>query len=164
MEKHQYLDKAQLEDLQWRRLKNMIQHAYQNCAFYKKRMDQAGLNPGSINSIESFRKIPLLTKEDIQGNLKELTAKSIPSDKLVANKTGGSTGKPLNYFHDQERIYSMEAAAIRHDRWAGKDEGDKFAGLWGARHDWSQVQTINTWLQKQTRRPYAGAGFFVFDR
>ena len=142
LEKSQYLSFDELNVLQWRRLKKLLHHAYTNCPFYSRRMDDYGLTPPQIKDRSDFAKLPFLTKEDIQSNLSALTAQNYPMEALVANKTGGSTGKPIRYFHDQDRIFSMAATAIRHDRWAGLDIGDKLAGLWGARQDLTSFQSM----------------------
>ena len=36
----------------------------------------------------------------------------------------------------------MDASAIRHDRWAGYDIGDKFAAIWGHRGDVSSLTNL----------------------
>lgn len=142
LEKSQYLTVDKLRNLQWSRLTRLLHHAYNNCPFYRRRMDDYGVTPRDIKDESDFCKLPVLTKEDIQTNLRELIATNYSSNSLVANRTGGSTGKPIQYFHDKDRVFSMAATAIRHDRWAGKDIGDRFAGLWGARHDWPAIESL----------------------
>jgi len=53
----------------------------------------------------------------------------------VRNQTGGSTGSPLQFYVDVERLDSRMASTHRHDRWAGMRPGDWHAYLWGARMD-----------------------------
>lgn len=141
-EESQYFPADKLKDLQWKRLKKLLDHAYNACPFYRRRMDESGITPLHIKDESDYSKLPFLTKEDLQSNLGALTAKNYPKNQLVENQTGGSTGKPIRYFHDQDRIFSMAATAIRHDRWVGRDIGDKFAALWGARYDFTKVESI----------------------
>lgn len=139
-EEFQYRDPQAIKESQWSKLGRLIGHAYENCPFYRSRFDAAGLKPSSIQDPSGFRKIPLLTKKDIQESLPALVATNYNLSDLVANKTGGSTGSPLRYYHDRERIISMEASAIRHDRWTGYKVGEKMAGIWGSRTDLSGVR------------------------
>ena len=127
---------------QLQKLRLMVRHAYENCDFYRKRFDSFGINPSRIEDFRDYCRIPLLTKRDIQDNLEELRAKNYSPDDLVANRTGGSTGSPLRFYHDKERTLSMEASALRHDSWAGYRLGDKLAVIWGHRQDLSATQTF----------------------
>jgi phenylacetate-CoA ligase len=142
----QYLDGGVIRDRQWDRLKKLISHAYESSDFYKTRFEEAGLRPSNIQSFSDYCKVPLLLKKDIQDNLAALTSKRYRTEELVPNRTGGSTGMPLHYFHDKERILSMEAAAIRHFRWAGHDIGEKIAVIWGSRRDLSRSGEIKSKL------------------
>jgi len=141
-EKSQYYPAEQIREIQMARLKKLVEHAYTNCPFYTSRLDTVGMHPSDLNSFEDFTHIPFLTKSDIQENLQTLTAKNYKLTDLVANKTGGSTGHPIQFYHDKERFTSMDASAIRHDRWAGYDIGDKFALIWGHRDDISNFSNL----------------------
>ena len=141
-EKSQYYPAEQIREIQMARLKKLVEHAYTNCPFYKSRFETVGIHLSDLNSFEDFTHIPFLTKSDIQENLQTLTAKNYKLTDLVANKTGGSTGHPIQFYHDKERFTSMDASAIRHDRWAGYDIGDKFAAIWGHRGDVSSLTDL----------------------
>ena len=91
LERSQYLSEEELNHLQLDRLRVILAHAYNNCPFYRKRFDQVGFAPDSVNDVSDIRKIPLLTKEDIQTHLGELLARNIPQTELLSDRTGGST-------------------------------------------------------------------------
>lgn len=134
-ERTQFLPPALLRDLQLRRLRRLLDHAYEQCPFYRARFDRAGLQPSDVRRLEDLRGLPVLEKTDIQEHRDRLTAHDWPKDDLIANHTGGSTGRPLSFFLSRERKCSRAAATIRHNRWAGWDVGDKSAVLWGAPRD-----------------------------
>ena len=46
----------QLKELQSKRLVEQVQYVYDRVPFYKKRMQEAGLEPGDIKGIEDFEK------------------------------------------------------------------------------------------------------------
>jgi len=139
-EKTQWWPKKKIENLQWERLKKMLEDAYLNCPFYRKRFDSLDLKPKDIREPEDFLKIPVLTKKDIQGNLESLKALNYSLQELIKDRTGGSTGTPLLFYHDKKRMDTISAATTRHNRWAGYDIGDKIAILWGSRYDHSFFQ------------------------
>ena len=79
-------------DLQWRRSKKLLDHAFANCPYYTDKWKADGIHPEDIKSFKDFRNIPLTTKRDIQVNLDRMVWKDIPFSELIRNHTGGSTG------------------------------------------------------------------------
>ena len=134
-ERSQYYPPEKIEEQQFHLLKNLLIHAQKNCPFYTNRFQEAGFDPFRFNSMTELKKIPALTKKDIQANLDTLTASNYLPEQLVENKTGGSTGSPLLFCLDRERLFSRKASSFRHDRWAGWDIGMKTAVLWGHHRD-----------------------------
>ena len=130
-EASQYWPAEKLKELQWERLKNLLEHAYEFSPFYRGRFDELGLTPQGIKSWEDFQIIPLLTKEEIRNNLQEMLARNIPKRQLVHKRTGGSTGVPLHLYVDKRGMDFKRAATIRHNRWSGYEPGDKVAMIWG---------------------------------
>jgi len=140
LEKTQYRSADEIAELQMDRLRTILMHAYENSPFYRKRFDDVGFSPSSFSSFEDLLVIPFMTKEDIQNHKEDMVAKTFRGSKdLWPDRTGGSTGKPLHYYRDRTRFYHLKAAAIRHDRWAGYDIGDKQVVIWGNRQDYSRM-------------------------
>jgi phenylacetate-CoA ligase len=133
--REQFVSASELHDLQMERLRHQLAHAYKNIPFYRRRMDEAGLTPFDINSFSDFRKLPLLTKRDIQDHQTELLSPTVPESKREINQTGGSTGSPLQFWVDKERFDARRASTDRHNAWAGLRPGDWCAQLWGAQID-----------------------------
>ena len=147
LEESQFFSREKIEELRFERLKKLLLHAYRNCPFYTERFDSVGFDPKKLQSFEDYLVIPVLTKQDIQQNLERLTSQNLPKEELVPDKTGGSTGKPLNYFIDRDRIWSRNAAAIRHDRWTGWDIGQKSGYLWGHHGDMAGLTAFKAKLR-----------------
>ena len=135
LERSQYLPAEDLKRLQAERLRTMLTHAARNCPFYTERFEAAGVDPARDDPFEALRALPVLTKSDIQKNRDRMIAGNYEPAQLVPNRTGGSTGAPLRFFLNRERMFSRKAATMRHDRWAGLDIGLKTGILWGARRD-----------------------------
>lgn len=74
--------------------------------YYKNTATDVGLS--EVNSLEDFRKLPLLTKADVRNNLDRLHNRDFagPSYKV---STGGSSGKQLHFLMSN-RAYSREWA------------------------------------------------------
>jgi phenylacetate-CoA ligase len=147
MEITQFLSAEEIRNLQLERLKKLMVHAYKNCPFYTKRFDEAGFKPEKMHSLEDILIIPVLTKKDIQRNKETIKDKNFGKDMLIPNKTGGSTGSPLHFYLDADRLFSRQAATFRHNRWTGWDIGVKTAALWGHREDISGLQHFKARLR-----------------
>lgn len=142
LEQTQWLPEESLKARQWERLTYMLKEAYDNCVYYKTEFDRNQIDPLLIKSPEDFLRIPILTKKKIQTNLDQLLSKRYYKSELISAKTGGSTGTALKLFFDKRCEEMRNAAAIRSDRWAGWDLGDKKAALWG------NPPAAKTWKEK----------------
>jgi phenylacetate-CoA ligase len=128
----QWLSEHELQQLQLQLLRTQLLHAYRNVEFYRRRMDAEKITPLDIQSLNDMRMLPVLTKRDIQEHQSELLAGNIPASRRTRNQTGGSTGSPLQFWVDNERIDSRRASTDRHNEWADFGPGDWCAVLWGA--------------------------------
>jgi phenylacetate-CoA ligase len=144
LEKSQFYSSIELQELRLRRLKRMLRHANRNSPFYRERFLKAGFDPEDVRELSDIEYLPMLTKEDIQGHASEMRAANFTDAALLPDRTGGSTGKPLKYWRDRQRFDYLKAAAMRHDRWAGYEVGDKMAVVWGNRHDFSRAQEFKS--------------------
>ena len=134
-ESSQYLPPDEIRQLNWQRLKAILQHAYDKIPFYRKSFDAVGVTPGDVQSESDLLRLPILEKHQVQDHLNELLVPDWPVNDLMSDQTGGSTGTPVRYFRSMDRNTSREAATWRHNRWAGWDICDKAAAIWGASHD-----------------------------
>lgn len=131
LEKTQYQSEGMLHDLQWKKFKVILLHAYMNNDYYRKRLDTAGVYPEDIRTPEDVRHIPILTKKEIRENTLEMISSGHTIETLKMCKTGGSTGKALEIYLTEECNEKRNACARRHDRWTGWEVGEPIAAVWG---------------------------------
>lgn len=131
LEKNQWLPEERLKELQWQKLKRLLRHSYSNVPFYRKRFENSGISPDNIKKPEDFNKIPFLTRQDICDNLYSLVAENLGNKKIQVNKSGGSTGEPIKFFHTRQDCEWQKAGLMRTYRWAGYDYGKKITVIWG---------------------------------
>ncbi|MDD5101870.1 MAG: phenylacetate--CoA ligase, partial [Endomicrobiaceae bacterium] len=58
--------KENLKNLQSERLAKLVQYVYKNSPVYKKKIDDLGINPQSIKTIDDITKLPFTPKEDLR--------------------------------------------------------------------------------------------------
>ncbi len=134
-ERTQFLAANDVRSLQLHRLRVLLAHAYADCPFYRRRMQQANLAPQDVRSLDDLRALPSLEKREIQEYGDEMIARHWPRADLIRNQTGGSTGTPITFYLSSDRKCSRAAATLRHNRWADWRVGDKAAVIWGAPRD-----------------------------
>lgn len=142
LEKNQWLSADAIREFQWSKLKKLLAYASEKVPYYTALFFKAGIKPGEINSEEDFRKIPILTKDDIRTKIHELTAPDFNRKLLRPSSTGGSTGENLNFYLDVSRSEYGRASLIRCNRWIGIDIGDREAWLWGSPLDIAKSRKI----------------------
>src|SRR5438309_431445 len=86
--KTERLSSDALRELQWVQLKAILQHAFDQCAFYRKKWTDAGVSPGDVESLDDINRIPTLTKAEIQESLSELVADNYRPRPLIRDLTG----------------------------------------------------------------------------
>jgi len=103
LRRNQWLKKEDLEKLQNKLLRAIIKHAFSNVEFYNRKFKTAGIKPSDIQTVNDLHKIPLTYKTEIQNLSKqEVLAKTADEKRIIARRTGGSTGISLTVFFDEK--------------------------------------------------------------
>lgn len=127
----QYLSSEEIVARQERKLRALLGHAIQTCPHYRQKYAEAGFGPADIRSLSDLRMAPLLTKDDVRTVGNELISGRYARSKLVAAKTGGSTGVALQVYCDVACQQLRNAAALRSDEWSGWRLGEPVGAVWG---------------------------------
>ena len=129
LEETQSYGREELKALQWEKLKRLLCHAYKNTSYYREQFDKLGLHPEDIDTPETFRKLPLLTKDNIRNDVSDLLARNAKG--LVPDCTSGSTGTPLTFYKERSTSGHVLAAKYRGHRWHNLNIGDREVRFWG---------------------------------
>lgn len=97
-----WLKTSELETLQKRKLKTILDHAYRNVPFYHRIFDSVGVKPEDIKNYDDLSKIPITTKSQLKNAKKEIIARNVDLNNCVECKTTGSTGNPLTLLFSKE--------------------------------------------------------------
>jgi phenylacetate-CoA ligase len=131
----QWLAREEVEAVQWHRLSKLLQHAYENVPYYRKVFDDLQMKPQDINDYDDFRKLPLLSKDDIRTNFDTLISTNMDRKLMKIDSTGGSTGENISFLEDLTELSNRFANTVRGDSMAGLSPGTRFVELWGAPFD-----------------------------
>jgi phenylacetate-CoA ligase len=116
---------------QLREVTALVDHAYRTVDFYRTRLETAGLLPGKPVTLEQWRKLPLLTRQDIQRAGKDLHSTAVPvgHGKVTAATTSGSTGSPVTVLGTEFSSQLSGAFALRNHLWHKRDFSQKIAWI-----------------------------------
>ena len=132
LEASQWWDRERIAEYQWRKLKALLDYAFANNSFYRRRFQEAAVHPDQIKTFADLSKIPILTKAEIGEHFAGLISEGYSAKTLVLDKTSGSTGRNLIFYNDRNTLDWMTAAVLRNMAWYEVGFGDKRFKLWGS--------------------------------
>ncbi len=103
----------QIQKLQSERLVKQVKYVYDNVAFYRDKMDAAGVKPEDIKGIEDLHKLPFINKDDLRDQY-PYGLLAVPLSECVRiQSTSGTTGRRVVAFYTQEDIDVWEECCAR---------------------------------------------------
>ena len=125
------MSRDEIHNLQSARLKKMVGHVYHNVEFYRKKMQQMGLEPGDINNIDDLNKLPFTTKNDLRDNY-PFGLFAVPQSEVVRiHASSGTTGKATVVGYTRRDIDIWQECVARVLAMAGVGSCDKIQVAYG---------------------------------
>jgi phenylacetate-CoA ligase len=127
----QWWSSERLEAKQFLQLRELLAHAARTVPFYRDRLSAAGIDPGREIDSEAFRRLPLLTRRDIQMQGTALMSQTLPPGhgQRVEHKTSGSSGEPLRVYGTQLDTMFWLAQTLREHLWHRRDFSGKLCAI-----------------------------------
>ena len=108
-----YLPRQQLRALQLHRLKVITQLAYERVPMYRARMDERGVKPEHIKTLEDIRLLPLTVKTDLRDTY-PFGLFAAPMNEVVRlHASSGTTGKPIVVAYTGEDVDVWSSCMVR---------------------------------------------------
>ena len=103
----------------------MVRNAYDHVPFYKRLLDEKGVSPEDIRSIDDITKLPFTVKQDLRDNY-PFGLFAVEKDKLARiHASSGTTGKQTVVGYTQHDIDAWSDGAARALVAAGATKNDK---------------------------------------
>ncbi|MDC0244886.1 hypothetical protein OAK96_06510 [Pseudomonadota bacterium] len=97
LKKSRFFSEEEQLILQSKWLSNLFLHAQKNIPWYSSVFRDVGLNIYSSNPIEELKKLPILTKKDVQNNHGSFCVPGA-ADRSIKFSTSGTTGEPMTAY------------------------------------------------------------------
>jgi phenylacetate-CoA ligase len=143
LEQTQWLSRHGIEELQTRKLADLLSVAYNHCPWHRGRMEEAGVVPDAVSSLEELSRLPTMDKQHAAAHGEQMVWRSVPGGVYKYN-TGGSSGQPLIFYYGRRRQSSDAAGRMRSRRWWGVEPGEPEVYLWGAPVELDKTDRIKT--------------------
>ncbi len=120
LEQSQYWSRNRIQDHQLKKLKDLFEHAAKNIPYYQKIIKKAPEPTWNFQDMMAYlQDIPILKKSDVQEFFEELIDPGVDRKKLVYQRSGGTTGRPTQFYHDRIKLDYTRVALQRNFDWAG---------------------------------------------
>ena len=105
--------REEIRKIQSERLVKQVQNVWDNVPMYRKRMEEAGLTPADIQSVDDLHKLPFIEKDDLRDQYPYgLLARPL-SDCVRVQSTSGTTGRRVVAFYTQHDLDLWEDCCAR---------------------------------------------------
>jgi phenylacetate-CoA ligase len=121
----------ELRATQLSRLQRMVGRAYNNVPLFRKRMDERGLKPADIRSLDNVRQLPFTVKTDLRDTYPFGLFASPMKDIVRLHASSGTTGKPIVVAYTQDDICVWTETMMRSFASCGLHAGDIIQNAYG---------------------------------
>jgi phenylacetate-CoA ligase len=126
-----YLPAPQLRDLQLRRFQGIVRRTYDCVAVYRKRMEERGLAPDDLKSLDDVPRLPFMEKSDLRDGYPFGLFASPMQEVVRLHASSGTTGKPIVVAYTQEDVNVWSSVMVRSFASCGLHAGDIIQNAYG---------------------------------
>ena len=116
--------REQIKQWQSERLVKTVKRVYENVEYYRNKMDEKGVKPEDIKSVDDLYKLPFLTKDDLREAYPYGLVAAPLSDCVRIQSTSGTTGRRVVAFYTQHDLDLWEDCCARAITAAGGTKDD----------------------------------------
>ncbi|MCP3939524.1 MAG: phenylacetate--CoA ligase [Actinomycetia bacterium] len=121
----------ELRDLQLKRLRWSLDHAYRNVDHYRRAFDAAGVSPSDVSSLDDLASFPFLMKDDLRAEY-PFGMFAVPRSEVVRiHASSGTTGKPTVVGYTADDVATWAELVARSMYAAGVRSGDIVHNAYG---------------------------------
>jgi len=103
-----------MREWQFRRISELVDHAYRTVPLYTELYRRAGFKPGELRSWDDFRALPLVSKDDLVEAYPDAAISSaFDPETLIVSRSSGSSGKVLDLAYPASTLIRYALATLR---------------------------------------------------
>ncbi len=126
-----YIPAAQMRQLQLSRLRAVVERAYAKVELFRYRLDERGVAPEDIRTLEDIARLPFTVKADLRDTYPFGLFASPMQDVVRLHASSGTTGKPIVVAYTREDVEVWTSAMMRTMAACGLGRGDVVQNAYG---------------------------------
>lgn len=140
-----YRSLDEILDVQNRRLRSMVAYAYETVPYYREVMDQSGLRPRDVRTVDDLVHLPLLTREQLAQTPDRFVSRRYRKGQGLHLRSSGTSGHAKSVHYDPAALFLALAQGHRQrivlSHFVGKTVGYREANV-------SVAATMSTAIRK----------------
>ena len=120
-----------LRELQFKRLGEIVERAWERVEWFRSRMRERGLSPGDLRSIDDICKLPFTVKNDLRDTYPFGLFASPMEEVVRLHASSGTTGKPIVVAYTKEDLEVWTSVMVRSFACCGLHRGDVVQNAYG---------------------------------
>lgn len=117
--------REEIRAMQLEKLIKQVEWTYEHVAYYRERMDEMGVAPSDINTLEDIRKLPFTDKKALRDTF-PFGMFAVPLEEVVElHASSGTTGKPVVVGYTEHDMAVWAECIARLVQMAGVVPGDR---------------------------------------
>jgi phenylacetate-CoA ligase len=160
MEDAPFRSRDEIRAQQFRDLSALLAHAEVRVPYYRSLFRSLGIHSQDIRTWDDFFRLPVLTKDIIRAQQRDLVREDVPLEKLRPHFSGGSTGVPLKFFRSRDYMVASDAGSYRNLLQSGWRPGEMIAFFWGGNDKLYGMSRLEFEARQFVRRTYQFDPFY----
>jgi len=150
LQRTQWYTPGRLRALQERRLRHLVTHAYRQVPFYRRTLEDRGIHPADIRSLDDLPLLPVLPRRAVAEDFAALVARDAARFRPERGSTSGTSGTSLEFLRDRRTLSVGNAALWRFRAWHGIRPGARIAevrgGIWRAPSGEPDLTSVSAYI------------------
>ena len=125
------IERSSLESLQLEKLKKIVKYTYDNVKCFRDRMDEKGLKPSDVLSLDDLKRLPFSSKQDLRDFYPYGLLATDFKNVIRVHGSSGTTGKRIIALYTENDLSDWSRAVSRALHGANLDENDVMQVCYG---------------------------------
>lgn len=106
-----FWDRSRIEARRDRRIRSIVRHAAEHVPYYRDLFARLRIDPRDVRRVEDLRALPVLDRTEVRREPRRFVAEN--AGMTLPQRTSGSTGTPMEVFHDRDSVLANIAFGER---------------------------------------------------
>lgn len=105
--------RQEIEDIQFRKIKKIVEYAFKHSAYYHQLYVSRGFEPAMLRSYADIQKIPVVKRIGLKNTPCEQIVTDKNFQKLHSHTTSGSSGIPVHFYYNDRELLLKNYGVMR---------------------------------------------------